>query len=65
MLMNKNGPILWYILHTLTYNFIDNELNRIYLYQTLKMFHHLIPCKKCKKFYINFTFFTKHLKCLI
>lgn len=54
MLMLKNGPILWYILHTLTYNFINNNLNQLYLYYTLEMFHILIPCKKCKRFYIKF-----------
>ena len=53
--MESEGPKLWYILHSLVYNYdINNEYHKLYVYQFLKLFKNLIPCNKCKKFYINF-----------
>lgn len=55
MLMETEGPKLWYILHSLAYNYDNNnEYDKLYVYQFLRLFKNLIPCKKCKKFYINF-----------
>ena len=41
--MKTEGPKLWYILHSTIYNCdINNEYQKLYLYQFLKLFGNLI-----------------------
>ena len=54
MLMQNDGPVIWYILHTITYNIEYKQatiLEKNILLLCLKYFANIIPCNKCKKFY--------------